>query len=332
MAEINIIQLIKNFSFEDLLPVNFVYGKEDLLKKQLVEKIKSLKGDNVHIFWGDETSIREIEEVFSSSSLFSEGNVAVLWDFESFLKGLKKDDTNRFLDILRRINSPDRFFIIYQKDKLPLKEPFKSIKEIANIIVSPTLTPKAFVLSIKKKIEGNGKNIDDKTVLYLTSKFKNDLMYAKQEIEKLLIYVSDKDVITEEDIDKVVIPKIEENIFVFLNRFFTKDPKAVEIFINLIETTHHPFEVQSFILNQLNKLLIFRSLLDEGRSLDSVFSQLGIKHPAQKGIFQKISSVLTKEDMIRMIKELYNLEINQKINYRDIYESSIEYVLKMVNG
>ncbi|ACO03392.1 MAG TPA: DNA polymerase III subunit delta [Persephonella sp.] len=332
MAETNIIQLIKNFSFEDLLPVNLVYGKEELLKRQLIDKVKSFKGEDIHILWGDETSVKEIEEIFSSSSLFSKGNIAVLWDLESFIKNLKKGDTERFLDTLRKINSPDRFFIISNKDKLPAKEPYKSLKEIANIIVSAPLTPKAFVLSIKKKIEGNGKKIDDRTVLYLSSKLKNDLMYAKQEIEKLLLYVSDKDEITEEDIDKVVIPKIEENIFVFLNRFFSKDPKAVEIFINLIETTHHPFEVQSFLLGQLNKLLVFRSLLDEGKPLDAVFSQLGIKHPAQKGTFQKLVSVLSKEDLIEMIKELYKLEIQQKVYYSDIYESSTEYVIKMVNG
>ncbi|WP_457644032.1 DNA polymerase III subunit delta [Persephonella sp.] len=331
MAETNIIQLIKNFSLDDLFPVNFVYGKEELLKKQLVDKIKSIKGEDIHILWGDETSVREIEEIFSSSSLFSEGNVAILWDFESFIKNLKKEDIERFLNVLRKINSPDRLLIISGKDKLLTKEPYKSLKDIAKIIFSAPLSSKAFVLSVKKKIEGNGKKIDDKTVLYLSSKLKNDLMYAKQEIEKLLLYVSDKEEITEDDIDKVVNPKVEENIFVFLNKFFTKDPKAVDMFINLIETTHHPFEVQSFLLGQLNKLLVFRSLLDEGKPVEAVFSQLGIKHPAQKGTFQKLVSTLSKEDLIEMIKELYKLEIDQKVYYRDIYESSVDYVIKMVN-
>ncbi|WP_457641052.1 DNA polymerase III subunit delta [Persephonella sp.] len=332
MAEKNIIQLIKNFDLQKLSSVNLIYGKEKLLKKQFVEKVKSVKGQDVHVLWGDEISLEEVEEIFSSSSLFSPGNIAVLWDFEGFIKNLKKDEIEKFINLLRKISGQDKIILISEKDKLPVKEPFKAIKEIGDIIVSTPLTPKAFILSMKKKIEGNGKNIDDKTLLYLSSKLKNDLMYTKQEVEKLLLYVADKEEITREDIDAVIIPKVEENIFVFLNKLFSKDPESVKIFINLIETTHHPFEIQSLILNQLNKLLIFKSMQEEGKPAEAIFSQLGIKHPAQKGTFQKLSVNLKKEQIINMLKELYNLEIQQKVYYRDIYETSTEFVINVVEN
>ncbi|WP_456402469.1 DNA polymerase III subunit delta [Persephonella sp.] len=332
MTEIKIVQLIKDFNINELQPVNLVIGKEELLKKQLSDKLKAVKGDDIHILWGDETSLNELEEIFSSSSLFSDGNVVVLWDFEGFLKNLKKDSQKKFLDLLRKINSPDRLFLMSDKEKFPSKEPYKSIKEFAGIIVSPPLSPKGFLLSIKKKIENSGKKIDEKSLLYLSKKFKNDLFYAKQEIEKLLNYVADKDEITIDDIDAVVIPKVEESVFVFIDKFFNRDPDAVKIFINLLETTHHPFEIQSLILNQLNKILVFKTLLEEGKPLESIYNQLNIKSPAQKGTVRKLASMLTKDEIINMIKRLYQLEIDQKVYYRDIYDSSVDYIIEMVNG
>ncbi|WP_457623768.1 DNA polymerase III subunit delta [Persephonella sp.] len=332
MTEIKIVQLIKDFNINELQPVNLVFGKEELLKKQLSDKLKAVKGDDIHILWGDETSLNELEEIFSSSSLFSDGNVVVLWDFEGFLKNLKKDSQKKFLDLLRKINSPDRLFLMSDKEKFPSKEPYKSIKEFAGIIVSPPLSPKGFLLSIKKKIENSGKKIDEKSLLYLSKKFKNDLFYAKQEIEKLLNYVADKDEITIDDIDAVVIPKVEESVFVFIDKFFNRDSDAVKIFINLLETTHHPFEIQSLILNQLNKILVFKTLLEEGKPLESIYNQLNIKSPAQKGSVRKLASMLTKDEIINMIKKLYQLEIDQKVYYRDIYDSSVDYIIEMVNG
>ncbi|WP_457626112.1 DNA polymerase III subunit delta [Persephonella sp.] len=326
MAEKNIVQLIKNFDINSLKPVVFIYGSEDFLKKQLVEKLK--EKEDVHLFWGDETLYSQIKELFSSSSLFSEGNTAVLLDFESFYQKQTKEDQKEFVKLVEDIHLPDRLFIFSKKDKIPAKEPYKTLKTTADIVVSPNLTPKAFMISVKKKIEKSGKKINDETLKYLSSKLKNDLWYAKQEIEKLLTYASDKKEITKEDIDKAVAPKVSENVFVFLDKFFSGEPEAVRLLKELTETTHHPFEIQSLLLNQINRLLLFRTLIEKGKSVEFAFEKMQIKHPAVKGSLQKQASKLSKDELIQLIKELYRLEIRQKVEYEDIYRSLEQFVLK----
>jgi len=329
MAEKNIIQLIKNFDPDKLKPVVLIYGSEDFLKKQFVSRLK--EKSRVHLLWGDEVSFSNLRDIFSSSALFSKGNTAVLFDFDAFLSRLGKEENKNLPQFLERINRPDRLILVSKKEKLPAKEPYKSIKSVADVVASHRLTPKAFMISVKNKIEKNGKKIDDQALKYLASRLKNDLWYAKQEVEKLLIYASDKEKITQEDIELVVTPKVDENVFVFLDRFFEKDPQALKILKDLIDTSHHPFEIQSLILNQVNRLLIFKTLTQKGTPADKVLDQMKIKHPAMRGTIQKQASKVNTQELIDMVKDLYETEKKQKIEYTDIFRAVEEFVLKRVS-
>ena len=141
MAEKNIIQLIKNFELDHLKPVVLIYGSEDFLKKQFVNKLK--EKNKVHILWGDEVSFTNLKDIFSSSALFSEGNIAVLFDFDAFLSRLTKEEQKNLPEFLERIEKPDRLILVSKKEKIPSKEPFKSIKDLADIVFSHKLTTKA---------------------------------------------------------------------------------------------------------------------------------------------------------------------------------------------
>ncbi len=329
-SEKSIIKIIKNFDIEEIPAKVFIYGKENLLKKQFIDKIRQTTEGDSHFLWGDETSYKELKEIFASSSLFSKGNVVILWNVDSFVSNLGKSEHKSFIQFIENIKLPDRIILVSLKEKIPSKEPFKSLLKIVEVINSPALTPSAFATSLKKKIEREGKSIDDEALKYLFYKLKNDLYYAKQEVEKLLIYTKDKKEITKEDIDAVVIPKVEENVFAFIDRFFKKDKKAVEIFKNLIETTHHPFEIQALILTQANKLLLFKTLLEQGKNPEAIFSQMRIMYPPQKASIRKMSAMLTKEELIDLIKELYKLEIEQKVHYEDLNQTSLNFIAKRV--
>lgn len=331
MKEKNIVQLIKNKEVEGLSPISIVYGNENLLKKQFIELLREKVDKDFHTFWGDEIDLRQLKEVFSSGSLFSKSNIAVVYDAEFFLEKLSKKEFEEFYNFIESLKaSNDNLIFVLNKEKIPSKEPYKTLLKSSDIIVSNKLTPKAFLISLKKKIENSGKSIDDETLKYLASKLKNSLEYAKQEVEKLLLYTNDKDKIEKKDIDAVITPKIEENIFSFITSFFVKDKEAISSLENLLETGYHPFEIQSLILSYTNKALLVYHYKDNGYSLEKAFEKVGIKHPAQKGTFKKILSSRNKSELIDMIKDLYNLEISQKMYFEDVEKKLKEFILEKV--
>ncbi len=332
MKEKNIVQLIKNKDIQGLKPVVLVYGNENLLKKQLINLFKEKTDKDIHILWGDETSLDEIEDIFSTGSLFSKGNIGFVIDADPFLESLNKKDIARLTNILNNILSSNNSIIfISNKEKIPSKEPYKSIVAIGDVVVSAKLTKKAFLISLKKKIQSIGKKIDDDTLKYLGEKLSYSLEYAKQEVEKLLIYISDKEKITKEDVDSIVTPKVEENIFSFVLSFFLKDKNSVKTLKNLLSTGYHPFEIQGLLLSYINKALLIYEFKDKGVSSEEAFLKAGIKHPAQKGTYQKIIQTLKKEDMINLLKGLYELENNQKIHFEDIEKKLEEFILGHIN-
>lgn len=330
MKEENIVKLLKkNISEINLNPVIYIYGGEDLLKKQFIDKFKSV-GSDFHFLWGDEVNLTELKDIFGSASLFSSENVAVLWDMDSFVSKLSKDAVKEFLNFIKGINSPNKLFLVSKKEKVPAKEPFKTISSTATVINSPHLTPKAFELSVYKKIQREGKNISLENLKYLISKLPNNLYNTKQEIEKLLIYTAEKNEITKEDIDAVITTKPQVNIFVFQNQFLKKDINAVSTFQRLVEEGQHPFEIQSFILNLLNKIIYFKDLIDKGTPKQLAFSKVGINYRPQQLAVENASNVWKKSELLNAVKYLYETEKYQKLYYEDVQKKAEEFLLKVL--
>ncbi len=330
MKEENIVKLLKKEVKDiELEPVVYIYGNEDLLKKQFIDKFKAVSS-NFHFLWGDEANLTELNDIFSSASLFSSENVAVLWDIDSFISKLSKDSVKEFLKFIKEIKSSDKLFLVSKKEKMPSKEPFKTMASISTVINSPQLTPKAFEISVYKKIQREGKDISLENLKYLISKLPNNLYNTKQEIEKLLIYTADKKEITKEDIDAVITTKPKVNIFVFQNQFLKKDINAIKTFQRLVEEGQHPFEVQSFVLNLLNKILYFKDLTEKGTPKQTAFAKIGVNYKPQQIAIENASKIWSKNELLNAVKSLYETEKQQKIYYEDLQKKSEEFLIKVL--
>jgi DNA polymerase-3 subunit delta len=330
MKEESVIKLLKS-DIKDisLEPVIFIYGSEDLLKKQFIDKLKN-KSSNFHFLWGDETNLSQLTDIFSSGSLFSEGDTVVVWDIDTFISKFNKSQTEEFLKFLKSVKNPNLLILISKKDKIPSKGIYKSIIETAFIINSPQLTPKAFEISVYKKLQREGKEISIEDLKYLISILPNNLYNTKQEIEKLLIYTADKKQITKEDIDAVITTKPQVNIFVFQNQFLKKDINAIKTFQRLVEEGQHPFEIQSFVLNILNKLLYLKTLIENKTPKAAAFSKAGINYKPQQTVMENALNVWNKNDIIKAIIKLYETEKFQKVYYEDLQKKFEEYLLNVL--
>lgn len=326
MIEIKANQLVKDFKLEQLNPVVIIYGNEPLLKSLILEKIKNFA--DVKVLWGDEIDYKIFKNEIFSKSLFSTDKFLVVRNFDSLTQKIKKEE---IIKDLESIKLPNRVFLLVNFEKIET-EPFKSLSKSNNItfVNAVKLSQDAFIKSLKSKFQKEGKTISEENLKYLSSLLSNNLQIAKNEIEKLLLYTVDKNEITKEDIDSIITPVFEENVFNFLNKFFNKEKEALNIFLNLVETSAHPFEIQSLILSYIEKALNLKVLIEEGNSLEEAFSKVGIYSQIQKITFSKILKKYSKEDLVKMIQKLYKLEITQKVFYNDIIQTSTEFILSNI--
>ncbi|MDQ7056793.1 MAG: hypothetical protein Q9M89_10270 [Persephonella sp.] len=73
-------------------------------------------------------------------------------------------------------------------------------------------------------------------------------------------------------------------------------------------------------------------MLKKGKTEESAFSQIGVKHPAMKGTIKRHSSSVKQEELIEMIKELYSVEKMQKVEYLDIKESFEQFLIRQISN
>ncbi len=325
MKDINIVKLLKEFDKVKLNNLVFIYGKEEYLKRQLINLLKN-KYKDINLLWGDEIGLKDLKSVFSSGALFINENIVILRNFEAFLKNLNKNELKEFTDWIIKLTGNNKLFIFSSEEKLPSKEPYKTIKTASTIVVSTPLSLKGFIATLEKRFKKEGKNISKEDIEYLASLLKNDLTHAKHEIDKLILYTQDKNEITREDIDKIIIPKLEENIFAFINDFFLKKEDILIRYQKLIEMGYHPFEIQSYIFNQLNKILLYKELQSKGFSENEIFNKIGIKLPFQKAQLKNQAKFNKLEELIQLLKSLYRLEIRQKV-YFENPEKSLEKMI-----
>ncbi|MEZ0323858.1 MAG: DNA polymerase III subunit delta [Hydrogenothermaceae bacterium] len=325
--EIKAQQFIKEPDIKSLKNVVVVFGNDQLLKSMVLDKIKTLLKPMV--FWGDEVSFDTILTQFKVQSLFGDKPSVVIKNASDFISNLSKEQIKEFLEVLKDIKN-QKVILIFSEEQLPQKEPYKSIFKISDLITCARLTKSAFISSLKKKFEKEGINIEDRDLEYLASLLNYDLTVAKPEVEKLILYCKDKGEVSREDIDNIITSSSENSIFEFLEMFLKRNRKVINLYDKLIEKSFHPFQIQTFLANHLEKVLYYKILIINGTSNEEALSKVGVFSPVQKSNITRHSKFMTVDELKEILKMLYLLEVNQKVFYKDIESEAKNFLIKVV--
>ena len=112
------------------------------------------------------------------------------------------------------------------------------------------------------------------------TRLKNRLAEAKkrvQELEKLICYCLDRDVVTAEDVEAVCTTRITNHIFDMVNAIAEKQPqKALQLYYDLLALKEPPMRVLFLIARQCNLLLQTKELKNRGHDNKTIASKIGV--------------------------------------------------------
>ena len=119
--------------------------------------------------------------------------------------------------------------------------------------------------SLKRWIAGilgrEGKKISENTAQLLLSKTGTDMENIQMELEKLICYCLDRDIVTAEDVEAVCTTRITNHIFDMVNAIAEKQPqKALQLYYDLLALKEPPMRVLFLIARQCNLLLQTKEL------------------------------------------------------------------------
>jgi DNA polymerase-3 subunit delta len=150
---------------------------------------------------------------------------------------------------------------------------------------------KRWILGFLKK---ENKNITEKDLNLFLDKTGTDMENIRGELEKLLCYCMDKDVISAQDIEDICTKQVNNQIFDMINAIALKQQKtAMTLYYDLLTLKEPPMRILYLITRQFNMLLQVKELKNKGYDANVIGEKMGLagfiarKYVAQAAKFKE---------------------------------------------
>lgn len=266
---------------EDIKQGNFkqaylLYGEERYLRRQYRDRLrKALCGEddtmNTHFYEGKNINLGEIIDLAETLPFLAERRVIFISN-----SGLFKSGGEKMAEYLAAPNG-STFFVFTESEVDKRSKLFKTVQSkgyAADFAVQDEKTLKRWIVGTLGR---EGKKITENTVQQFLTKTGTDMENIQMELEKLICYCMDKEVVTDEDVEAVCTTRISSHIFDMINAIADKKQKEVlELYYDLLALKEPPMRILFLIARQCNMLLQAKELKSKGHDQRSIASKIGI--------------------------------------------------------
>lgn len=296
--------------------VYLIYGSENYLKKLYADKLKNAVTDpddsmNNVTFQGDGLSIPELIEFCDTMPFFVDRRF-VLVNRSGLFKARKGEgegeketakgsgsDKDRLTEYIKMI--PDTTVLVFVEDEVDKRSKlFKNIKEVGYETEINALSENDLRLWIGSEFKKHGKAITGQTADFLLNYVGTDMEVLSGEIQKLALYVYERESVTSEDVQEVCTKAITSAIFDLTDAMAAGQiKKALSVYEELSAMREPVLKTFFSLLKHFTQLYVVKELQQNGAGKNEIVTALGA-HPfvcsklmAQSGRF-KLSELRKK--------------------------------------
>ena len=256
--------------------IYLIYGAESFLRKHYKERLKkALSPDddsmNYSYFEGKDMAVGEIIDLAETMPFLSDRRTIIM-ENSPFFKG----EGEKLAEYLSEI--PDTTYLVFVEENVDKRSKlYKSIQKNGCVVEAAGLSEDKIITWILGILKRDNKKITQNTMQYLLDKIGTDMENIRQEVEKLICYCNDREVITNEDIDAVCTTQISNQIFEMLDAMANKRQKtALQLYYNLLALKEPPMRILFLIGRQFNLLLQARMLKQKGYGDRVIAEKIGV--------------------------------------------------------
>lgn len=258
----------------------FLYGEDSYRTKQKLDEIiegykKSRKsGLNLIYFDAEQKDFFDFSDIFRISPMFSEKKLIILknvFTSENFREKLSEE--------VKNLEKSENVIVIYEQGTVDRRiKLFKILtKECKNQEFKPLDNGKLKEWA-RKDIQKRGATINADALELLIRRTGNDLWQLSGEIQKLANF-KENATIKKDDIELLVKPNLESDIFKTIDSLAQKDKKqALSLLYKHMDDGEHPLYLLSMIGYQFRNLLAVKELAEKGLMYASIIQKSGL-HP-----------------------------------------------------
>ena len=254
----------------------------------------------------------DILNEMTTVSLLGEQRMVIITEPE-FLKQTYKHNhivdkfSNYFLD-----DYQDTILVIISGDDLDYRLKINSVlKEKAIIKKIATIEKDNLGDWIVKKLDNEDYKIDKSAVGELIERTDGDIMQINNELEKLMLYHTDKN-ITYQSVKLLVTKNLEDNIFNLLNAFVANDKKTLfSIYEDFMTLNEDEMRIISAISNKLEEILYTKILMNKNAGKDEIATYFKVK-PGRAYYMMEAAKKIKEDNLKLLIKRVSDLDYNIK--------------------
>lgn len=249
------------------------------------------------------SSISDILDEVSMISLFSSEKVVIGYNFD--ISKISDNDRDYLIRYLNNNSSNDRYIILIAGKVDGRSKDYKIFKDKFKIIdLLQVDNDKDIYKYIEDYIKDRGYKIDKYNLDYLVELLGNDINNINNEIDKIILYLSDDKVISREVIDKLVSDNIDNIMYEFTNAVLDRDYEKISKMYNdfKIENVGYDYLIGS-LGNALRGALVIKMLYNQGNSNSEIAKFIGKKEFYIKKMIERLYNY-TVDDLCILIDKL----------------------------
>ena len=258
-----------------LKKVYLLYGPEHYLVRQYRDKLKkALNPDddtmNFSAFEGEDISVKEIIDLAETMPFFAERRVILIEDSKLFKKG--GDELAEYME-----NLPETTYFVFVEEEVDKRSRlFKEVGKQGNAVEFVTQTDETLMKWIGARINREGKNITQAAYRSFIAKTGTDMENIEKELEKLICYTMDKEVIELEDVEAVTTEQISNKVFDMVDAIAShRQKQAMDMYYDLLALREAPMRILFLITRQFQILLTVKVMANQGFANKDIAAKAG---------------------------------------------------------
>ncbi len=285
---------------------HLLYGQERYMvryyKKSLLEKLTS-PGDEMNFtrFHGKDIKPPEVAEVGQILPFMADQRVIEIGDSGFFKKA------NEMPDYLKDL--PDSTYVIFVEREVDKRNRlYKWVSKNGCVTECQPQSEGMLKKWVGAYLKKEGKSIAESTVEYLFQRVGTDMETLNNEMEKLLGYIGEREVVERGDVEEICSGIAVSKIFDMIDAVASHDrEKALRLYGDLLTNRESPMSILYLFSRHINILLQILELSELGMNKNECAKKIKIP-PFTVPKYVRQAKLFRREQLLSMLRERAELE------------------------
>ena len=266
---------------EDLKTGNFkhiylLYGEEAYLVRQYRDRLRDslcVEGDtmNTSVFSGKDIRPASLIDLSETMPFFAERRVILVENSGFFKKS--PEDLAAYLGEL-----PETTYFIFMEEEVDKRgKMYKQVKKFGSVVEFKRQTDAVLMQWILGKLKKENKRTTRPVMELFLDKTGTDMELITQELEKLLCYTMEKDVIEAADVEAICANQINGKIFDMVDAIGRKEQKkALDLYYDLLMLKEPAMRILYLVTRHFQILMQLRDMTGKGFDNKQMAAKAGV--------------------------------------------------------